>query len=177
MLVFWQKGYEGASLTDLTRAMGINRPSLYAAFGDKETLFRRAIDRYATMTLEFMEGPPGKTTSRAYAEGLLRGAADWHTDPRTPRGCLMVVGALAVGGAASGIQRELNKRRAEDEVRIRGRLEQAQAAGDLPADANPADLARYLVTVIRGMVVQAVGGATREDMEGVIRTAMRAWPS
>lgn len=176
MLVFWQKGYEGASMTDLTKAMGINRPSLYAAFGGKESLFRRAIDRYAKLTLAFMEGPPGKTTSRGYAEALLRGAADWHTNPRTPRGCLMVVGALAVGGAASGIQRELNKRRAEDEVRIRERLEQAQAVGDLPEDANPADLARYLVTVIRGMVVQAVGGANREELEGVIRTALRAWP-
>jgi hypothetical protein len=88
----------------------------------------------------------------------------------------MVVGALACGPESSAIWKEMNTRWAADEARIRQRLEQAQRSDDLPPDANPADLARYVVTVIRGMVVQAVGGASRDDLEGVITTALRAWP-
>ena len=112
---------------------------------------------------------------RLYLGTAFRGAADWHTDPRTPRGCLMVVGALACGAESLAIWKEMNARRAADEARIRQHLEQAQESGDLPSAANPADLARYVITVIRGMVVQAVGGASRDDLEGVITTALRAW--
>jgi AcrR family transcriptional regulator len=175
--VFWEKGYEGASLTDLTRAMEINRPSLYAAFGDKEALFRRALDRYAEQLRVDWAPAFAAPKARTFAERLLRWAADWHTDPETPRGCLMVHGALACGDAGSAMREELSLRRAKGEETIRQRLEQARAEGDLPADADPADLARYLVSLIRGMAVEAVGGATREELEGVVRTALRAWPA
>lgn len=176
MRVFWRKGYEGASLSDLTRAMGINRPSLYAAFGDKEALFRKALDRYDAVPSAYVQQALKEPTARAFVEGLLRGAADAQTDPRTPPGCLMVQGALACGDAAAAVRKELNLRRAAGETLVRKRLECARAAGDLPGDANPADLARYVVTVIRGMAVQAAGGATRGELEAVIRTALRAWP-
>jgi len=176
MHVFWQQGYEGASLTDLTEAMGINRPSLYAAFGDKEKLFRRVMDRYGEISFSTIGFGSDVPSALAYVEGLLRGAADWHTAPETPPGCLMVVGALACGEKSKDIQAEMSLRRAADEELIRKRLLRAQKSGELPRDASPSDLARYVMTVIRGMAVAAVGGATRDELEGVIKTALRAWP-
>src|SRR2546423_6942052 len=101
--VFWRKGYEGASLSDLTGAMGINRPSLYAAFGNKEALFRRALDRYAAGPAAYAREALNEPTARAVAERLLGGAVDLLSDPRNPRGCLVVQGALACGEAAGSV--------------------------------------------------------------------------
>jgi AcrR family transcriptional regulator len=174
--VFWRKGYEGTSLLDLTRAMGINRPSLYAAFGNKEELFRRALDRYAEGPASYVREALSEPTARAVAERLLRGAIELQTDPRNPRGCLFVQGALACGEAADSVRRELVARRMAGECEVRQRFERAQAEGDLPGDTDPADLARYVVTVIRGMAVQAAGGASREELRRVAEMALRAWP-
>jgi AcrR family transcriptional regulator len=174
--VFWRKGYEGASLSELTRAMGINRPSLYAAFGSKEALFRRALDRYgegpAAYVREALEAP----TARAVAERLLTGSLDLLADPHNPRGCLIVQGALACGDAAESVRRELVSRRAAVEAAVRRRLERALAEGDLPPGSDPADLAGYLTTVMQGMAVQAASGATHERLRRVVALALRAWP-
>ena len=110
--VFWRKGYEGASLHELTRAMGINRPSLYAAFGSKEELFRKALDRYAEGPAAFVREALGEPTAWAVAQRLLAGSIDLLTDRRNPRGCLLVHGALACGEAAESARRELAARRA-----------------------------------------------------------------
>jgi AcrR family transcriptional regulator len=174
--VFWRKGYEGASLPELTRAMGINRPSLYAAFGNKEALFRKVLDRYVEGPAGYVQKALEVPTARAVAEQLLSGTIDLLTSPRGPRGCLMVQGALACSEAAESIRRELIARRAAGEAAVRRRLERALAEGDLPADASPADLARYLTTVIEGMAVQATGGARREELQRVADLALRAWP-
>lgn len=174
--VFWQKGYEGASLSDLTEAMRINRPSLYAAFGDKETLFRKTLDRYADGPAAYIREALNEPTARAVAERLLRGASDLQTDPRNPRGCLTVNGALACGEAANPIRQELISRRVAIEAALRKRFKRAKSEGDLPPDSNPADLARFIATVIQGMAVQAAGGASREELRRVVQTALRAWP-
>jgi AcrR family transcriptional regulator len=176
MRVFWEKGYEGASLEDLTQAMGINRPSLYAAFGDKEALFRKVLDRYEAEAAGYFGEAMRQSTARAVVEQLLFGSADGATNPCTPRGCLMVQGALASGDSASAIQKELAVRRSKGESLLRKRLKRAQWEGDLPIDANAADLARYVIAVIRGMAVEAAGGATRAQLRRVAETAMRAWP-
>lgn len=176
LLVFWRKGYEGASLDDLTGAMGISRPSLYAAFGDKQSLFRKALDRYAEGPSSFARRALKEGTARAVVERLLRDAAEMHADPATPAGCLMVHGALAAGLGSDAVRRELNARRAADEAALRRRLVRARAEGDLPPDAEPADLARYVVTVIRGMAVEATGGASLRQLRRVVRIALRAWP-
>jgi AcrR family transcriptional regulator len=175
--VFWRKGYEGASLADLTRAMGINRPSLYAAFNSKEALFRKALDRYAEGPAAYVHEALKEPTARAVAERLLGGAIDLLTDRRNPRGCLLVQGALACAETAESVRRELCSRRASGEAAVRQRFERARADGDLPADADPADLARYVVTVLRGMAVQAAGGANREELRRVVEMALRAWPT
>jgi AcrR family transcriptional regulator len=174
--VFWRKGYEGTSLSDLTKAMGINRPSLYAAFGNKEALFRKALDRYAEGPAAYTRKAVDEPTARAVVERLLRGVVDLLTDPCTPQGCLAVQGALACGDAADAIRQELISRRVAGEAALRQRLERAIADGDLPADANPADLARYVTTVSQGMAVQAAGGASREELQRVVEMALRAWP-
>ncbi len=174
--VFWRKGYEGTSLSDLTGAMGINRPSLYAAFGDKEALFRKALDRYAEGPASYVREALNQPTALGMVEKLLRGAADLLSNPRNPPGCLNVQGALACGATAEPVRRELALRRAAGEAAICQRLKRARAEGDLPPDAKPADLARYVATVLQGMSVQAAGGATRAELHRVVQTALRAWP-
>ncbi len=174
--VFWRRGYEGATLPDLTAAMGINRPSLYAAFGSKEELFRKALDRYVEGPAAFVRESLNEPTARAVAERLLGGTIDLVTDRRNPRGCLIVQGALACGETAESVRREVAARRVAGECAVRQRFERARADGDLPAGADAADLARYVVTVMRGMAVQAAGGASREDLRRVAELALRAWP-
>jgi AcrR family transcriptional regulator len=175
--VFWCKGYEGTSIDDLTVAMGINRPSLYCAFGNKEQLFRKALDRYLGGAAELYGEVIGQPTARAAAERFLLGMADGLTDPRHPPGCLAVQGALSCGEEADPIRRELNARRAAAEASLRERLERARSEGDLSPDDDPADLARFLATVAHGMAVQAAGGASRNDLRRVAETALRAWPA
>ncbi len=174
--VFRQRGFEGASLSDLTQAMGINRPSLYAAFGDKEALFRKALDRYFEGPAAYLREALKEPTAHAVVERLLVGAAKLQTAPGNPPGCLTVQGALACGRIAEPIRQELIKRREEIEAALRRRLKRAKSEGDLPRESNPADLARYVATVILGMAVQAAGGASRSELERVARTALRSWP-
>jgi len=174
--VFWHKGYEGASLADLTEAMGINPPSLYAAFGNKEGLFRKTLDRYMAERLVHWTQALGEPTARAAVERLLRGAADFLTDSCNPGGCLMVQGALSCSEEAIPIKQELAKRRATGAVMLRERLERAQAEGDLPSDVNAADLARYIVVVLEGMTIQAASGTKRAALQRVVDTTMRSFP-
>jgi AcrR family transcriptional regulator len=174
--VFWYKGYAGATLPDLTAAMGINRPSLYAAFGDKQALFRRALDRYAAGPAGYVREALAAPTARAVAERLLRWTIDSATDRRHPRVCLFVRGALTCGEESESIRRKLVAHRAAGERAIRERFQRARADGDLPAHADAADLARYLITVVQGIVVQAAAGASRKELQHVARLALRAWP-
>jgi AcrR family transcriptional regulator len=177
LAVFWRKGYEGASIAELTEAMGINRPSLYAAFGNKEELFRKALDRYAqgpaAYTYEALEEP----TALRVAERLLRGAADALTDPANPHGCLGVQGALTCGSAAASIKDELCARQARWEAALQRRFERAKREGDLEGSVNCADLAQYVATVLQGMAFRAAGGATRRQLRAVADLALHAWPA
>jgi AcrR family transcriptional regulator len=175
--VFWRKGYQGTSLSDLTTAMRINRPSLYAAFGNKETLFRKTLDRYSKGPTAFSDNALHARTARAVAERLLRGTVDLLTDRRTPRGCLIVQSALACGGAAESIRKELASRREAGEAALRRRFQRAKRERDLPANADPADLARYITTVMHGMAVLGAGRATRPQLLRVMETALQAWPT
>jgi AcrR family transcriptional regulator len=175
--VFWRKGYEGASLSDLTAAMGINRPSLYAAFGDKQSLFRKALDRYGRGPAAFLGEALQEPTARRVVERLLRAEAELLTHPGNPRGCLLVQGALACGDAADCVRRELITQRAKFATAIHQRLKRAKAEGDLPPGADPADLTRFVATLMNGMAVQAAGGATRRELLRVIQTALKAWPA
>jgi AcrR family transcriptional regulator len=175
--VFRQKGYEGASLTDLTEAMGINRPSLYAAFGNKEALFRKALDRYSSGPASYIQAALAAPTAREMAEKLIHGAVCVQTTPGQAAGCLSVTGALACSDEAQKVRAELVARRAAKLSDIRERLERARTEGDLPPDADPATLARYIATVTEGMAVQAASGATREELLQVAEMVLAGWPS
>src|ERR1700693_1506750 len=141
--VFWRKGDEGASLSDLTKAVGVNRPSLYAAFGDKEALFGKALDRYLNGPAAYTQEALKEATAHAVIERLFGGAADLNAAWRSPGGCLMVQGALACGEDADSIRKELIASRAAGEAALRRRLQRAKSDGDLPATGNPAELAGY----------------------------------
>jgi AcrR family transcriptional regulator len=177
MKVFWRKGYDGASITDLTEAMGIARPSLYSTFGTKEELFEAALARYEQGPSSYLEGALAQPTSRQVAEELLRGAADLHADPASPAGCMSVQGALVGAEDAGGPTGRLAISRNEAERRVRLRLEGAVEEGDLPDDADPAALAAFLRTVTYGMAVRAASGADRDELQAVIDQALRSWPS
>ena len=175
--VFWEKGYEGTSIADLTEAMGINPPSLYAAFGNKEAIFREALDRYEALRDAIMEEAFAAPSAREAMSRLLQGTADRLSDKDKPRGCLMVQGALSGGEECEAVKRDLAARRAGGEALIRERLKRAKREGDLPADADPAAIARFITTVLQGMAVQATGGAGRKELRAIADMALRAWPS
>ena len=173
MDLFWRQGYDGTSLADLTRELGLTRPSLYAAFGSKEALFLKALDLYEARA-GYRQAALTAPTAGAYARALLEGAADLHGDKRNPPGCLGVQGALACAPQSDAIRRELIRRRKIGERIIRDRLRRAKAAGDLLPAANPADLARFLSIVIYGITIQAAGGATRRELRNAAETPCEA---
>ncbi|SFI39829.1 TetR/AcrR family transcriptional regulator [Planctomicrobium piriforme] len=176
MDVFWRKGYEGATLPDLTAAMGINRPSLYAAFGNKEELFRKAVDKY-------LSGPAGHLaqalqlpTAREVVAAILKGGLHLVADSSSPRGCMIVQSALVCGDAADPLKQELAARRLSFQQAIEHRFTQALSQGDLPENSDPAALARYVCALSYGLSILAAGGATCEDLQSVIGIALETWP-
>jgi AcrR family transcriptional regulator len=174
--LFWRHGYEGTSLAMLTEAMGVNVPSLYAAFGNKEALFRKAIDRYDEKYGVYFRDALAEPRAQAVAEKLMRGAINQVTRPGHPDGCLLVQGALAVNQATDTVREVLNQVRAAAEAAIRERFERAVAEGDLPPDVDPAALARFIWTVNLGIAVNAAGGATRRQLQEVVAVALQSWP-
>jgi AcrR family transcriptional regulator len=176
MRLFWAKGYEGTSVADLTGTLGISKPSLYAAFGDKQSLFRAALERYAAGPASYVSTALRQPTARKVAGQLLKGAADLQAGSRNPGGCLTVNGAIACGYEAEPVRQALNEHRVATVALLRRRFEQAKAQHDLPKASDPAALARFLAAVVYGMAVLASGGASRKELEQVIRTAMEAWP-
>jgi len=177
MRLFWTKSYEGTSVADVTETLGISRPSLYAAFGDKQSLFRAALERYAAGPAGYVAAALGKPTAREVAEQLLKGAADLQASSRNPGGCLTVNGAIACGEEAEPVRQALNAHRTAGVEFLRRRFERAKVQRDLPKDSDPAALARFVAAVVYGMAVLASGGASRKELEQVIRTAMKAWPT
>jgi AcrR family transcriptional regulator len=175
--VFWRNGYEGSSIADLTDAMGINPPSLYAAFGNKAKLFRRALDRYVQQRTNFWNEAREKPTARGVVEHLLRASADFLTEECNPRGCMLVRNALQCSAAEESMERELAARRSVGELMLRERFEAAKQSGELSADFATEDFVRYMMTVLEGMSVRAAVGASREDLYKVGDMAMRAWPA
>ncbi|HEY0291630.1 MAG TPA: TetR/AcrR family transcriptional regulator [Hansschlegelia sp.] len=174
--VFWRQGYEGASLTELTEAMGITRPSLYATYGNKEDLFRKVLDRYEQNHLCFVAHALEEPTARATIERLLKGYADVLTNPMHPPGCLGVNSTVGCGGEGNAIRQELIARRSLSEDTLRQRLDRAAQDGELSSGESPADWARYVMAVGLGMAMKAASGATREELYKVADLALRALP-
>nr|WP_233493824.1 TetR/AcrR family transcriptional regulator [Desertihabitans brevis] len=176
LVVFWEHGYEGASLALLTEAMGISRKSMYAAFGNKEELFLKVLQRYeagpGAYVREAVRAPTARAVARAYLEGAVRAG----TQPGRPAGCLGVRAALSVGVTGQTVQAIMTTWRAESQAGLRDRFRRAVDEGDLPADADPEVIARYLTTVADGVSVQATGGASPAALQHVVEVALRHWP-
>lgn len=175
MRVFWKHGYEGASLHDLTAAMGINRSSMYAAFGDKEALFRKVLSRYTDGHLSFVPKALQKPTAKESIQSLFKGAVAFLSDESHPRCCLSVQG-LATGDESEPVRASMVAWRKAGQLAIKERLMRARAEGELPPDANVADLARYVSTVWEGLAVQAASGVSRAELSRVVDVALRALP-
>jgi len=178
MHVFWERGYEAASIADLTSAMGITPPSLYTAFGDKEKLFLEAIERYALGPGS--AGPRAlaeEPTARGAIERWLLEAADELTRPCHPKGCMVVMAATNCSVAAEHVQTALSKRRAAAIANVKSRIQQGIDRGELPPDTDAKALSNFYSTVYQGMSMQAKDGATRASLIATVDAAMRAWPA
>jgi AcrR family transcriptional regulator len=176
MHVFWQKGFEGASLKDLTVAMGIQPASLYKAFGNKEALFELALARYLAGPVAFMHDALNEPTAYAVAERILRQTAEFLTEKRSRRGCMTIQAALTGGIEAKSVRRRLIALRVKEQDGLRRRFQRAKSEGDLPNDLDAADLARFITSLFQGMTVQAINGATREELLRLSEMALRTWP-
>ena len=177
MHVFWERGYEAASVADLTAAMGITPPSLYTAFGDKEQLFLEAIERYAlgygsAGARALIEEP----SARGAIERWLTEAANELTQPCHPKGCMVVMAATNCSAAAERVQDALLLRRTEAIASVGRRIQGGIDDGELPPDTDAKDLANFYATIYQGMSMQAKDGATHESLMATVRTAMRSWP-
>jgi AcrR family transcriptional regulator len=175
--IFWERGYDGASLAELTTELGINKPSLYAAFGNKEELFKQALTQYIEGPAAFVKEAIQAPTARKVAEKFLVDAAKFLTDQHHPKGCMIVQGALSCGQGADMIKDLLIHYRKSYEAILEERLLKAQETGDMPKNANVKDFAKYLATLHQGMSVQAINGATREELNSMIKLALASWPS
>ena len=175
--VFWSKGYEAASLTDLTEAMGITRPSLYAAFGNKESLFRKTLDLYEREKLDYVGKALAKPTARGVAETMLRSAVEAMTSDCDPHGCLRVIATATCGEEAQSVRAELEARGDVIRQSIVERFERAKADGDLPAHIDVEGLTDLLKALIQGISLQAGSGASREELERLVETGLTLWPS
>ena len=175
--VFWRRGYEGASLAELTEAMGITKPSLYACFGNKEALFRKALDLYERDKLCYVRSALDEPTAKAVAERLLRGALAMQCNSDEPKGCLGVISSVASTAHAECIRDEILARRASSDRALLERFERAKAEGNLPAGIEPCALSCYLSTVIQGMAVQAGAGTPPERLSQLIDTTLAMCPS
>ena len=174
--VFWSRGYEGASMAELTEAMGITKPSLYAAFGNKEALFHKALDLYESEKLAYTREALDQPTARGVAEYFMRGAIAAQLAQDGPKGCLGVISTAACGGDNASIKEAVIARRQSSQAALVERFEQAKRDGDLPDHVDAAGLTTYLYAILQGMAVQAGSGATRADLERVVDTSLALWP-
>ena len=175
--VFWSKGYEGASMADLTEAMGITKPSLYAAFGNKEALFAKALDLYEAEKLAYTRTALDQPTARQVAEAILRGALANMTGKNEPHGCLGVISSMACGAEAEPIKAAVVERRASSQRAVVDRFLRAKEEGDLPGHVDAQALTGYLFAILQGLAVQAGSGASVAALEKVVDTSMMVWPS
>lgn len=175
--VFWAKGYDGASMADLTEAMGITKPSLYAAFGNKEALFHKALDLYESEKLEYTRSALQQPTARRVAEYYLRGGVDVHAAEGEPQGCMGLMSSLACSPEAESIKADVISRRASSQRALVERFEQAKREGDLPAHIDAAGLTSFLYAILQGITVQAGAGASRAELEKLVDTSLALWPS
>lgn len=175
--VFWSKGFESASMNDLTEAMGISKPSLYAAFGNKEALFHKALDLYEAEKLAYTRLALGQPTARKVAEHIMRGALEAQTSSTETKGCMGVIHSVACSPEAESIKADVVARRESSQAALIERFERAKREGDLPAHVDPKTLTTYLYALLQGMAVQAGSGASHDELQRLVDMSLTLWPS
>jgi len=177
--VFWQRGFEGASIAELTAAMGLSKPSLYASFGDKEALYLKCLEHYLESRIQ------GHTAilatepqARLAVHGFLRAMVDMLTDLDLPGGCFIITGAANCGGASTpeAVESALKKVLQKGELALRACLRRAQGERQLRTDIDVNQLAAFFNTCLAGLAVHAKSGAPRAKLRGVVDAAMAVWP-
>ncbi len=176
MLAFWRNGYETTSVADLTAAMGITPPSLYAAFGDKRRLFLEAMRRYAGDPAELDRSLAGAPTARDAARAMLEAAATAFTGEATPKGCLLASAAASGSHEAADVRAAIAGVRQDVARRLVARIDQDVAAGALPGTTDAAGLSDLVIAVVQGMSVLARDGVARERLLALADRSMLAWP-
>jgi AcrR family transcriptional regulator len=177
MEVFWRHGYEGASLAELTKAMGLNSPSIYAAFGSKRGLFDAVLSRYRERRTAHRAYVLASTTAREMAERMLYGAIEWLVDPNEPLGCLLIQAGTSAGANNADVPRTILSQRSKTKDLITERLMRAQEEGDLPPLSDPAALASYLLMVFNGLALQAAEGVSKAVLRESAERALIGWPA
>ena len=173
MLLFWERGFEGASMADLTQAMGINPSSIYAAFGDKHALFSLSVKRYletrARYATEALEEPTLEKVIRA----LFDNTVAFLTTPGHPPTCMTLTGAMGCSAEAAPARDLMTEVRRQNEVAIRERLLEARKSGELSKDINVDDYTRYLSSILAGLSIQAANGSTKTELKRTSQMALR----
>ena len=176
LVVFWAKGYEGASLSDLTKAMGINKPSLYSTFGNKEGLFLKAVDLYEQRPCGYFRPALEEATAKAVIAAMLNGAAQSLADHNNPQGCMLIQSALTGSDDCESVKQALISRRRNHQNELKIRLELAQQQGDLTTAYSAESLAQYLATIIQGMTIQATNCSSAAELQNIADLALSHFP-
>ncbi len=173
MRLFWERGYEGTSMADLTKAMNLSPPSIYAAFGDKMALFQAAAKRYAEGPGQYQAKALRESTLKEVIQALFRNSVEFLNDPDYPSGCMTLTGAMACSVEDEAAKDFLAEIRKQNEAALRGRLLQARKSGELPTDVNVGDYTRYLSTILGGLAIQAANGISKAEMKRIGDLALR----
>jgi len=173
MLLFWERGFEGTSMADLTQAMGLSPSSIYAAFGDKHALFSRAVKRYLDTRAQYAAEALEQPTLEKVIRALFDSTVAFLTTPGHPSSCMTLVGAMGCSVAATPAKDLLTEIRKQNEVAIRQRLLEARKSGELSWDINVSDYTRYLSSILAGLSVQAANGSTKAELKRTAQLALR----
>ncbi len=173
MLVFWERGYEGTSMADLTLAMGLNPSSIYAAFGDKHALFQLAVKRYMEVRAQYAVKALEEPTLERFIRALFENTVAFLTTPGHPPTCMTLAGAVGCSVDAKPARDLMTEIRKQNQGALRKRLFEARKSGELPKDINLDDYARYLSSIIAGLSIQAANGSTKEELKRTAKMALR----
>jgi AcrR family transcriptional regulator len=173
MLLFWERGFEGASMADLTQAMGLNPSSIYAAFGDKHALFSLAVKRYLDSRAQYAAEALEEPTLEKVIRALFDNTVSFLTTPGHPQTCMTLAGAMGCSVDAAPTRELMAEVRRQNQAAIRERLLKARKNAELSKEINVDDYTRYLSSILAGLSVQAANGSTKVELKGTAQMALR----
>jgi AcrR family transcriptional regulator len=173
MMLFWERGYEGTSMADLSQAMGLNPSSIYAAFGDKHALFQFAVKRYMGKRAQYAGKALEEPTLEKFVRALFDNTVAFLTTPGHPPTCMTLAGAMGCSTDAAPARDLMKEIRKQNQIAIKGRLLKARKSGELPKGINVDDYTRYLSSILAGLSIQAANGSTKAELKRTAQMALR----